>query len=141
MVWGNSLPSQGCASGNTRRGAVSLRYGTFATGSSAGVRAQVDTAIVRTKIRECLRTNIVFTLLATFLGGCFSGDLVQLNGRVTDQRFCPEAHRQNTSKCEIQKTQTRSQADVVADAPDDDGHDRTPHNSCAEDSCEWAVVL
>jgi hypothetical protein len=66
---------------------------------------------------------------------------LETEGRVGNEWLGPEANTQNARERDIEECDSRPQAEVIADPPNDDGHDGTTHDSSAQDSCEGTMML
>src|ERR1039458_9981710 len=63
------------------------------------------------------------------------------NRGVGNDRASPEADAENTSERQVQKSQPSTETRKISNASDDQRHDCSAHDSCAENPRERTVVL
>ena len=67
--------------------------------------------------------------------------LLQINSCISNERLRPKPYAQDATKRKVEETDPGSQAKMIADPADDQRHDRSAHNSCAQNSREGTVMV
>ena len=67
--------------------------------------------------------------------------LLIAKGHVGDQGFSPEGDAENPAKRHVQEHHPGAEAEGIADPPDNQRHDSSPHNPDTEYAREWPMIF